>query len=113
MCVGSCTWAWRRAARRRWPSRRSSSTNNAQGHDKKGYDITPHLHTQREKIDHTLSSYTAHTVAPFRRTHCLCLTLCQFPITAIREMKLLSSMRHPNIVWLKDIVSYSGQRHYI
>jgi serine/threonine protein kinase len=38
---------------------------------------------------------------------------CQFPITAIREMKLLSSMRHPNIVWLKDIVSYSGKRYKI
>jgi serine/threonine protein kinase len=29
----------------------------------------------------------------------------QFPLTAIREIKLLRKLRHPNIVRLKDIVS--------
>lgn len=33
---------------------------------------------------------------------------CQFPITAIREMKLLSSLRHDNIIWLRDIVTGEG-----
>lgn len=29
----------------------------------------------------------------------------QFPLTAIREIKLLRRLHHPNIVSLKDIVS--------
>lgn len=31
--------------------------------------------------------------------------VAQFPLTAIREIKLLRKLRHPNIVQLKDIVS--------
>ena len=29
----------------------------------------------------------------------------QFPITAIREIKILKALRHPNVVSLKDVVS--------
>ena len=32
----------------------------------------------------------------------------QFPVTSIREMKILKYLRHPNIVELKEIVSSSG-----
>ena len=33
------------------------------------------------------------------------LSLCQFPITAIREIKILKQLDHPNIVRLLDIVT--------
>lgn len=32
----------------------------------------------------------------------------QFPVTSIREMKILKYLKHPNIVELKEIVSSSG-----
>lgn len=33
----------------------------------------------------------------------------QFPVTSIREMKILKFLKHPNIVALKEIVSSSGR----
>lgn len=39
----------------------------------------------------------------------------QFPVTSIREMKILKMLKHPNVLSLKEIVSSSGERwqkHY-
>lgn len=33
-----------------------------------------------------------------------------FPITAIREIKILMSLEHPNVVRLKEIVTSKGAR---
>jgi cyclin-dependent kinase 12/13 len=33
-----------------------------------------------------------------------------FPITALREIKILSSIRHPNVVNLREIVRSKGER---
>lgn len=41
---------------------------------------------------------------------CVCVScVCaQFPITAIREIKILQQLQHPNIVNLKEIVTTKG-----
>ena len=36
-----------------------------------------------------------------------------FPITALREIKLLSTMKHENIVNLREIVRSKGKRTYV
>jgi cyclin-dependent kinase 12/13 len=33
-----------------------------------------------------------------------------FPITAIREVKILKALNHPNVVELKEIVTSKGER---
>lgn len=35
-----------------------------------------------------------------------------FPITAIREIKILNVLKHENIVELKEIVSFTGGKYY-
>ena len=35
-----------------------------------------------------------------------------FPITALREVKLLKGLKHPNMVLLKEIVCSKGTYHY-
>jgi len=36
-----------------------------------------------------------------------------FPITALREVKILKALRHPNIVTLKEIVTSKGMCHFV
>ncbi len=49
----------------------------------------------------------------FVATHRSCVCVVQFPITAVREIKILKSLNHPNVVKLIDVVSQTGTAFHI